>query len=68
MKAINVWTKEELIRDFMLAKEENIKQALENYVYYFNYERLALSPNYLTTMQYKGLYANTNILFFYLLK
>lgn len=53
MEAINGWTKEELLRDFMLAKGENIKEALENYIYYFNYERPAAALNYLTPMQYK---------------
>ncbi len=56
MEAINGWTKEELLRDFMLAKGENIKAALENYIYYFNYERLAAALNYLTPMQYKQKY------------
>lgn len=60
MESINGWTKEELLRDFMLGKGENINEALEKYVYYFNYERPAAALNYLTPMQYKELYANTN--------
>ena len=53
MESINGWTKEELLRDFMIKKGENIKDALENYIYYFNNERPASALNYLTPMQYK---------------
>lgn len=60
MEAINGWTKEELIRDYMLLKGENINEALENYMYYFNYERPAAALNYLTPMQYKEKYFITN--------
>ena len=63
MESINGWTKEELLRDFMIAKGENIKDALENYIYYFNNERPASALNYLTPMQYKeNFYKNTKLL------
>lgn len=53
MEAINGWTKEELLRDLMLGEGETIKEALDKYVYYFNYERPAAALNYLTPIQYK---------------
>ena len=56
MESINGWTKEELIGDLMIGRNENVKEALENYVYYFNYERPAAALNYLTPMQYKEKY------------
>ena len=63
MESINGWTKEELLRDFMIKKGENIKDALENYIYYFNNERPASALNYLTPMQYKeNFYKNTKLL------
>ncbi|MBR0039010.1 MAG: IS3 family transposase, partial [Lachnospiraceae bacterium] len=63
MESINGWTKEELLRDFMIKKGENIKDALENYIYYFNNERPASAINYLTPMQYKeNFYKNAKLL------
>ena len=56
MESINGWTKEELLRDFMIKQGENIKDAIENYIYYFNNERPASALNYLTPMQYKKLF------------
>ena len=53
MESINGWTKEELLRDMMLGEGENINEALENYMHYFNYERPAAALNYLTPVQYK---------------
>ena len=44
---------EELLRDMMLGEGENINEALENYMHYFNYERPAAALNYLTPVQYK---------------
>lgn len=61
MEAINGWTKEELLKDMMLEEGENINEALENYMYYFNYERPAAALNYLTPMQYKELYAKQRL-------
>ena len=60
MEAINGWVKEELLRDLMLGKGENINDALEKYIHYFNYERPAAALNYLTPIQYKELYSKTN--------
>ena len=60
METINGWVKEELLRDLMLGKGENINDALEKYIHYFNYERPAAALNYLTPMQYKELYSKTN--------
>ena len=56
MEAINGWTKEELLGDMMLEGGENINEAIENYMYYFNYERPQAALNYLTPMQYKEKY------------
>ena len=60
MESINGWTKEELLRDFMIKKGENIKDSLENYIYYFNNERPAAALNYLTPIQYKKTFYEKN--------
>ena len=60
MEAINGWTKEELLGDMMLGEGENIKDALEKYIYYFNNERPAAALNYLTPVQYKEIYYINN--------
>ncbi|MBO6134870.1 MAG: IS3 family transposase, partial [Lachnospiraceae bacterium] len=39
---------------------ENIKDSLENYIYYFNNERPAAALNYLTPIQYKKTFYEKN--------
>lgn len=53
MEAINGWIKEELFIDFKINSCNDIVKEIDNYIYYFNYERPQSSLNYLTPMQYK---------------
>jgi len=56
MEAINGWIKEELFIDFNLNSSNDIFLEIDNYIYYFNFERPQAALNYLTPMQYKDLY------------
>lgn len=56
MEAINGWMKEELFIDFNINNSLDIPKSIEDYIYYFNYERPQAALNYLTPMQFKNLY------------
>lgn len=58
MEAINGWIKEELFLDFNINSCYNIDKQIEDYIYYFNYERPQAALNYLTPIQFKQLYYN----------
>ena len=47
------WIKEEMKIDFNLKSAESIPSFIENYVYYFNNERLSYKLNYKTPVQYR---------------
>lgn len=57
MEAINGWIKEELFIDFKINFSNDIFKEIENYIYYFNYERPQSALKYLTPIQYKSLYS-----------
>ncbi len=56
MEAINGWIKEELFIDFNINNSIDIHKSIEDYIYYFNYERPQAALNYLTPIQFKNLY------------
>ena len=56
MESINGWIKEELFIDFNINDSNNIFKSIEDYIYYFNYERPQSALNYLTPIQFKNLY------------
>lgn len=56
MEAINGWIKEELFIDFNINSSNDIFQEIDNYIYYFNYERPQFALKYLTPYQYKSLF------------
>lgn len=53
MEAINGWIKEELFIDFNINSSNDIFHEIDNYIYYFNYERPQSALNYLTPYQFK---------------
>ena len=53
IESLNGWIKAELVLDFGISKVSNIKEALNQYVRYFNCERFAAALNYKTPIQYK---------------
>lgn len=60
MEAINGWIKEELFIDFNINSSSDIFSEIEKYIHYFNYERPQSSLKYLTPMQFKKDYNNSN--------
>lgn len=60
MEAINGWIKEELFLDFKINSSSDIPKQIEDYIHYFNYERPQAALNYLTPIQFKQLYHNTD--------
>ena len=56
MEAINGWIKEELFIDFNINNSNDIVKSIEDYIYYFNYQRPQSALNYLTPIQFKNLY------------
>ena len=58
MEAINGWIKEELFLDFKINSCDDIFKQIEDYIYYFNYERPQVALNYLTPIQFKQFYYN----------
>lgn len=57
MEAINGWLKEELFIDFKINSSHDVFSEIDNYIYYFNYERPQASLNYLTPIQYKKMFS-----------
>ena len=53
IEALNGWIKEEMRIDFELKSVENIPSFIENYVHYFNNERLSYKLKYKTPVQYR---------------
>ena len=53
IESLNGWIKEEMKIDFNLKSTEDIHSFIENYVYYFNNERLSYKFNYKTPVQYR---------------
>ena len=53
MEAINGWLKEELFNDFDIKNIDNIYQAIDEYIFFFNTARHSFSLNYLTPKQFK---------------
>lgn len=53
MEAINGWLKEELFNDFDIKNKDNIYQAIDEYIFFFNTARPSFSLNYLTPKQFK---------------
>ena len=58
MEAINGWIKEELFIDFKLNSCDDIPKQIEDYIYFFNYERPQAALKYLTPIQFKHYYYN----------
>ena len=53
IESINGWIKEELKHDFDLKNVKSFPEFIENYVYYFNNERLSCKLNYKTPVQFR---------------
>ncbi len=53
IESLNGWIKEEMRIDFNLKYAEDIPSFIENYVNYFNNERLSYKLNYKTPVQYR---------------
>lgn len=53
IESLNGWIKEEMRIDFNLKSVEGIPSFIENYVHYFNNERLSYKLNYKTPVQYR---------------
>ena len=53
IESLNGWIKEEMRKDFNLCDVDNIPLFIENYVHYFNNERLSCKLNYKTPVQYR---------------
>lgn len=53
IESLNGWIKEEMKTDFNLRDAEGIPSFIENYVHYFNYERLSYKLHYKTPVQYR---------------
>ena len=53
IESLNGWIKEEMKIDFNLKLTESVPLFIENYVNYFNNERLSYKLNYKTPVQYR---------------
>lgn len=53
IEAINGWIKEELYKDFKIYNSDNLYKSIDDFIYYYNYQRPAFSLNYKTPHQYK---------------
>ncbi len=53
IESLNGWIKEEIKTDFDFDKITDVPRFIENYVYYFNNERLSFKLNYKTPVQFK---------------
>ena len=51
IEALNGWIKDELYKNFDLYNSNDIYKTIEEFVYYFNHERLAYSQKYKTPIQ-----------------
>ena len=53
IESLNGWIKEEMKIDLNLKSVENVPSFIENYIHYFNNERLSYKLNYKTPVQYR---------------
>ena len=53
IESLNGWMKEELKNDFNLYKTNDIHKTINEYIHYFNNERLAYSLKYKSPVQYR---------------
>ena len=53
IESLNVWIKEKLAIDFNLYKTNNIHKTINEYINYYNNERLAYSLQYKSPVQYR---------------
>ena len=53
MEAINGWIKAELFVDLHVTGEKPVQNEIDEYILFFNEQRPAYSPNYLTPKQYR---------------
>ena len=53
IEALNGWIKNELYLDFDLSHAQNVPRLLEQYVHYFNNQRLHAALGYKSPVQYK---------------
>ena len=53
IEALNGWMKDDLYIDFDLFNSKDIEETVDEYIYYFNNERLAYSLQYKTPIQVK---------------
>ena len=53
IESLNGWIKEELYIDFNLYNTNNVKQTIDDYIYYYNNIRLAASLNYKSPVHYR---------------
>jgi len=54
IESLNGWIKEELYKDFKLNQADNIYKVIDDYIYYFNNERLACTLGYKNPVQYRS--------------
>ena len=53
IESLNGWIKNELYKDFKIYLAEDINIAINDYINYFNTQRLAYSLQYKTPVQYR---------------
>jgi len=53
IESLNGWIKNELYKDFNIYKADDINIAINDYINYFNTERLAYSLGYKNPIQYR---------------
>jgi len=53
IESLNGWMKEEMLIDWNLSKAENVHKTVEQFIHYFNHERLAYALNYKSPIQYR---------------
>lgn len=53
IESLNGWIKDELYKDFQLSRSDNIYKTIDDYVHYFNTERLAFALGYKNPVQYR---------------
>ena len=70
IEALNGWMKEELYADFDLAHCDDVPKLLDDYVRYFNEQRLAAALDYKSPIQYRTesgfWWLSFSIVYFYL--
>lgn len=54
IESLNGWIKEELYLDFKIRQADNIYKAIDDYIHYFNNERLACTLGYKNPVQYRS--------------